>query len=102
MKCNTGQMLSKVKQSKRSNVRSKFISNLNCILKSLMFPDSPELLVTPEDVSGDLGQEAVIQCLADGNPSPAYKWFRNDNRDMVSDIYGSSISVCVAKTVPRP
>ena len=67
-----------------------------------MFPDSPELLVTPEDVSGDLGQEAVIQCLADGNPSPAYKWFRNDNRDMVSDIYGSSISVCVAKTVPRP
>ena len=73
MKCNTGQMLSKVKQSKRSNVRSKFISNLNCILKSLMFPDSPELLVTPEDVSGDLGQEAVIQCLADGNPSPAYK-----------------------------
>ena len=35
MKCNTEQMLSKVKQSKRSNARRKFISsNLNCILKS--------------------------------------------------------------------
>ena len=99
MKCNTEQMLSKVKQSKRSNVRrSKFISNLNCILKSLMFPDSPELLVTPEDVSGDLGQEAVIQCLADGNPSPSYKWFRNDNRDMVSQRLGSVLQ----KHLPRP
>ena len=87
MKCNTEQMLSKVKQSKRSNARRKFNSNLNCILKSeavSMFSDSPEFLVTPEDVSGDLGQEAVLQCVADANPGPAYKWFRNDNRDMVS------------------
>ena len=50
----------------------------------LMFADSPEFLVTPEDVSGDLGQEVVLQCVADSNPSPAYKWFRNDNKDMVS------------------
>ena len=49
-----------------------------------MFADSPEFLVTPEDVSGDLGQEVVLQCVADSNPSPAYKWFRNDNKDMVS------------------
>ena len=49
-----------------------------------MFSDSPEFLVTPEDVSGDLGQEAVLQCVADANPGPAYKWFRNDNKDMVS------------------
>lgn len=34
MKCNTEQMLSKVKQSQRSNARRKISSNLNCILKS--------------------------------------------------------------------
>lgn len=51
-----------------------------------MFADSPEFLVTPEDVSGDLGQEVVLQCVADSNPSPAYKWFRNDNKDMVSSL----------------
>ena len=51
-----------------------------------MFADSPEFLVTPEDVSGDLGQEVVLQCVADSNPSPAYKWFRNDNKDIVSSM----------------
>lgn len=49
----------------------------------MLFPDSPEFLVTPSDVSGDAGQEIVLTCLADSNPPPNYKWFRNGNLDMV-------------------
>ena len=65
-----------------------------------MFSDSPEFLVTPEDVSGDIGQEAVLQCVADANPGPAYKWFRNDNKDMVRVV--RVIWAAKTKCLPRP
>ena len=37
----------------------------------------------PANVSGELGQEVVLRCQADSNPSPNYKWFRNGNLDTV-------------------
>ena len=35
------------------------------------------------DVSGETGDEVVLTCLADANPTPSYKWFRNGNLDLV-------------------
>ena len=37
----------------------------------------------PEDVSGDAGQEIVLVCQAEGNPSPSYRWFRNQDSSKV-------------------
>ena len=53
-------------------------------LANTLSSDSPELEVRPASVSGDLGEEVVLQCLASSNPPPAYKWFRNDDLDTVS------------------
>ena len=53
-------------------------------LANTLSSDSPELEVVPASVSGDPGEEVVLQCLASSNPPPAYKWFRNDDLDTVS------------------
>ena len=45
--------------------------------------DTPVFTMEPEDVSGDAGQEIVLVCQAEGNPSPSYRWFRNMDREIV-------------------
>ena len=45
--------------------------------------DNPEFTKKPEDVSADSGQEILLECLADGNPSPSYRWFRNGDTTTV-------------------
>ena len=46
-------------------------------------PDSPEFLKTPGQISGEQGEEVLLECLAQSNPAPDYKWFRNGNLEMV-------------------
>ena len=46
-------------------------------------PDSPEFLKRPGQLSGEEGQEVLLECLAQSNPAPDYKWFRNGNLDTV-------------------
>ena len=48
------------------------------------FPDAPKFLMEPSDVSGESGQNAVLTCKVDGNPAPAYTWFRNGDLQTVS------------------
>jgi len=38
---------------------------------------NPEFLKRPQDVSADPGQEIRLECVADGNPPPTYRWFKN-------------------------
>ena len=45
--------------------------------------DAPKFLVEPSDVSGELGQNAVLTCKVDGNPAPTYTWFRNGDLQTV-------------------
>lgn len=40
---------------------------------------NPEFLKRPQDVSADPGQEIRLECLADGNPAPTYRWFKDDD-----------------------
>ena len=59
------------------------------LLKSCFFPesDAPKFLVEPSDVSGESGQNAVLTCKVDGNPAPAYTWFRNGDLQTVSECF---------------
>ena len=49
--------------------------------------DNPVFIKKPEDVSGDSGQEVVLGCLADGNPSPSYRWVRNQETTKVRLVF---------------
>ena len=53
----------------------------------IFITDSPEFVTRPMDVSGETGEEVVLTCLADANPAPSYKWFRNGNLDLVSSTF---------------
>ena len=50
------------------------------------FPDSPEFLRRPGQLAGEAGQEVLLECLAQSNPAPEYKWFRNGNLETVMAI----------------
>ena len=41
-------------------------------------------MIEPHDFSGERGQNATLICKIDGNPSPTYAWFKNDDPQTVS------------------
>ena len=59
---------------------------------SLFHLDNPEFSIKPEEVAADSGQEVSLVCEADGNPSPSYRWYRNNDITTVR-IYFSFIQM---------
>ena len=60
-----------------------YVSSLEFLLSFSLCSDGPEFVMKPGNVSGDVGEEVVLQCEAESHPAPSYKWFRNGNLDMV-------------------
>ncbi|XP_033125305.1 kin of IRRE-like protein 1 [Anneissia japonica] len=47
---------------------------------------APFFTTYPEDISVDFGEQAIIECAADGNPKPAIKWTRLGSRVTISTM----------------
>ena len=39
--------------------------------------DGPVFIKKPQDISGESDKEVLLGCMAESNPSPSYRWFRN-------------------------
>ena len=62
-------------------------------------PDAPTFTKEPQDVSTDPGKTVTLECEADGNPTPAYAWFKNgveDDKVLLSQSTSLSITLSSA------
>ena len=63
----------------------------------MFFPDGPVLNKKPEDVSGDSGKEVLLECMAEGNPSPTYRWLRKyDHTEVIIVIFRKQLTLIIS------
>ena len=77
-----------------------------------MLSDGPQFLETERYVAVDVGDKAVMQCLADGNPQPVVSWRRkgeveirgsSPNFTLLSVGHGDlGVYICSASSIDFP
>ncbi|XP_043083180.1 protogenin B [Puntigrus tetrazona] len=50
---------------------------------------TPHIIAGPQNISAGLGQSAVLECLAEGNPRPLVSWSRADSKPI--DVSGARV-----------
>ena len=74
----------------------------------IVFPvtDPPRFVVKPQSVTVELGDIAMLNCRADGQPKPDVTWQR-DEREIVgvyrmSTLHNNSLRCTLEKTLTNP
>lgn len=56
---------------------------------SPQLPQRPHIIAGPQNISVSLHQNAVLECMATGNPRPIISWSRADSRSI--DVYNTKV-----------
>ncbi|TMS13539.1 Protogenin A [Larimichthys crocea] len=56
---------------------------------SLQLPQRPRIIVGPQNISVSLHQNAILECMATGNPRPIISWSRADSKSI--DVYNTKV-----------
>ncbi|KAM3625132.1 uncharacterized protein V6R79_007308 [Siganus canaliculatus] len=56
---------------------------------SPQFPQRPRIIAGPQNISVSLHQNAILECMATGNPRPIISWSRADSKSI--DVYNTKV-----------
>lgn len=56
---------------------------------SPQLPQRPHIIAGPQNISVSLHQNAILECMATGNPRPIISWSRADSRSI--DVYNTKV-----------